>query len=323
MMLLSLSGSSLRHASDHSKRVATSLEKLSSGLRTNRAADDAAGLSISERLRAQVIGASQAGRNIQDAMSVVRIGLDGVQGLLGPLHRIRELVVQAGNSTNGPSQLQAIQQEIDQQKQLVVEAYQLAQKANLDLGGPPGSRILTFQVGANQDDTVTFNYTGLRDTMFKLTAHLFGYQELYNSELAGTLALQLGGFAPPPNPFTQALVPKVIDVTVPGGVNQALLAIDGAFNGAAATPTLGLPATDGLLIELAKLGAVHNRLEHAYNVVKIGQENQAAAESRIRDVDMAGEMTSFTRGQLMQQSSLAMIAQANVRLGTMRSLIGA
>ena len=313
----------LRQAFNASERASASLERLSSGLRVNRASDDAAGLSISEKLRSQVMGLSQAGRNIQDAINVVRIGEQGVQGLLDPLQRMRELAVQAGNATNSPNQLQAIQSEIDELKQLVITAYQIAQKADMDIGGPPGSRILTFQVGANKGDTITFDYTGLCNTMFKATAQLFGYQELYNSPLQPVLAFQLGGFAPPPSAATQILVPKVVDVTVPGGPGKALQAIDAFLNGSPSVPALGLPATNGLLVEMGRLGALENQLQHTYNVAMIGQENQAAAESRIRDLDMASEMTEFTRNQVLQRSAIAMVSQANLHLSRIKDLVGA
>jgi flagellin len=304
----------LRQAAEQARRLAVSVEVLSSGHRLNRAQDDAASLSIAERLRAQVVGEAQAGRNIQDAISVVRIGMEGVQGLLGPLQRIRELAVQAANGVHGPSQRAAIQLEIDQLKQLAVQAYQLAQKANMDLSLPTGSRILQFQVGADVGEAMTLDYTGLRDTMLKFMGSAFGYAEFYASPLQGTLAFAMGGVAPPPNPILQALMPKVMDVTAPGGPGNVIRLIDETLNGAPATGgPLNLPATSGLLGELAKLGAAHNRLAYAYAAVMTGHENHAAAESRLRDADLAAAYTVYTRGQLQQRASLAMVAQANAQ----------
>jgi flagellin len=322
MRPLSLDTSTLRHVQQQTTQLAKSLEVLSSGSRVSRAQDDAAGLAIAERLRAQVIGTNQAARNIQDAISVLRIGIDGVQGVIQPLQRIRELAVQAANGTNGQPQLQAIQAEIDSVKQLVVQAYQLAQQSNLDISMPSGSRILQFQVGANAGETLTLDYTGLRDTMFKFMAPAFGYAELYDSPLRSTLAFAMGGFALPPNPMLQALLPKTMDVTVAGGPDRVIRLIDETLNGAPATGfPVALPATEGLLGELAKLGAVHNRLEHAYANVLVSRENQASAESRIRDADMAEAFAAFTRGQLQQRASLAMVAQANAQAVQVNRLV--
>lgn len=322
MRPLSLATSTLRHAQQQSVGLSRSLEVLSSGNRINRAQDDAAGLAIAERLRAQVIGENQAGRNIQDGISVLRIGIDGVQGVIQPLQRIRELAVQAANGVHGQPQLQAIQAEIDSVKQLVVQAYQLAQQSNLDISLPTGSRILQFQVGANANETLTLDYTGLRDTMFKFMAPAFGYAELYASPLQSTLAFAFGGFAPPPNAFLQALVPKTMDVTTAGGPDRVIRLIDETLNGAPATGfPIGLPATQGLLGELSKLGAVHNRLEYAHANVMASREHQAAAESRIRDADMAEAFTAFTRHQLQQRAALSMVAQANAHVAQVRRLL--
>lgn len=321
MLNPTISTNSLRYAAVNSARVAGAIERLSSGLRLNRASDDAAGLSIAEKFRAQVMGAGQAGRNIQDAISMVSIGEQGVQGLLAPIQRIRELVIQAGNGTNSTAQLQAIQQEIDQQKQLVITAYQLAQQANMNFAIPSGSRVLVFQVGANKGDTVTLDYNGLRDTMCKFMFQAFGYQEMYNTPLQATMASQLGGFAPPPSAATQAMAPKLLDVTVPNGINTSLQVIDEALNGGSSGAALGFGPTKGLLIELAKLGAAQNQLEHSYAAVMAAQEAQAAAESRIRDADMAGEMVGLTRAQLLQRASLAMVGQANAQASQVLKLV--
>lgn len=322
MLSLNVSMAPLRHTTTANKHVSQALERLSSGRRLNRAADDAAGLQTAERMRAQVMGLGRAGRNIQDAINLIRIGAQGVQGLISPLQRIRELAVQAANRTNGAQELQGIQAEIDQQKQLVVQAYQLAQKANIDFASPSGSRLLVFQVGANQGDTLTFDYTGVRDTLFKFAMQSYGYSELYNSPLQGTLAFEMGGFAPPPNALLQAAVPKRLDVTVAGGASAAIQLIDQALYGAPATAApVVLPATSGILAEVAKLGALENRLMHAYDRVMVGYENQAAAESRIRDADMALEVTGFVRSSLLQQTGLSMVAQANAQATRLQQLL--
>lgn len=314
MRLNNLYSFPLRQAAEQARRLAASVEVVASGHRLNRAQDDAASLAIAERLRAQVVGEAQAGRNIQDAISVVRIGMDGVQGLLGPLQRIRELAVQAANGAHGAPQLAAIQGEIDHLKQLAVQAYQLAQKANMDLSLPMGSRILQFQMGADVGETMTLDYSGLRDTMLKFMGSAFGYAEFYASPLQGTLAFAMGGVAPPPNPILQTLLPKIMDVTVAGGPGSVIRLIDETLNGGPATGgPLNLPATVGLLGELAKLGAAHNRLAYAYAAVMTSHENHAAAESRLRDADMAEAFTTYTRGQLQQRASIAVIAQANAQ----------
>lgn len=318
MLSLSLNTFFSTRAARQSDAVEKSMEKLSSGKRLNRASDDAAGLSIAEGLRAQVLGSQQAVRNIQDAINVIKIGEDGVAGLFPVMQRIRELCLQAANSTYTDSDRAAMQDEIDQMKNLIPQAYYVAKDARIMLDGNPSDRKLDFQVGPNPGDMVTVDFNPLRGVMYQLVLDVYGYEELYNSPFGEMLVASFGSPAPqpsdpmPPFPipgmpvfppgttFAQAFPKKlVINPGTEANIKQSLGVVD-----------IG---QDGLIAQDAYLGAMHNRLEHTANNVMNAEINVAASESQIRDLDMADEMTKMTKSQIQQQAAMAMISQANSR----------
>src|SRR4051812_2776429 len=133
MLSLSLNSFYASQASVQSDKVSKSMEKLSSGKRVNGAADDAAGLSIAEGMRAQVLGSQQATRNIQDAINLVKIGEDGVAGLFPVMQRMRELIVQAANGSYTDQDRSSMQDEMDQLKNLIPQAFYVAHEARVDL----------------------------------------------------------------------------------------------------------------------------------------------------------------------------------------------
>jgi flagellin len=267
-----------RNLSASSNRLAKSMEKLSSGFRINTAADDAAGLGISERMRGQIRGLAQAQRNAQDGISLVQTAEASMTELHSILHRARELAVQYLNGTNGPEALMAI----------TTEADQLAQELDRMINGSEfnGVRVLdgstaslVLQVGPNAGGTnqVTVNFTDLA-TMASAGAGTSGNDIAtvftdWAANTTGNLLADIDSF-----------------------VNQISTA-------------------------RASLGAVQNRLEYTVNALGIYQENLMAAESRIRDVDMAQEMTTFTRLQILQQSGTAMLSQANMSSQSVLSLL--
>lgn len=240
-----------------------SMEKLSSGYRINRAGDDAAGLSISEKMRAQIRGLDQASRNSLDGISLIQTAEGALNETHAILQRMRELVVQAGNlGTNEAADLGSIQDEIDA---LTEEIGGISTRTEFNgktlLSGTyaTAGSGLTFQIGANSGQQLELNIKDMGATALSVNAV---------SVTASTFSFN-------------AEVKKIDD------------AIEAVSN------------------ERSNLGAVQNRLEHTIKNLDNASENLQAAESRIRDVDMAKEMMEFTRQSILQQAATAMLAQAN------------
>jgi flagellin len=267
-----------RNLSGTQNAMSTSLERLSSGLRINRAADDAAGLAISEKLRAQSNGLNQATANAQDGISLIQTAEGALNETHSILQRMRQLAVQSGNDTNTADDRKAIKSEVDQ---LTKELGRIAKDTEFNgqglLDGSGGTAgAFTFQIGANKDQSISVT-VGKADT--------------------DTLGLTSGSGAT-----------SLVDVTTQTGANDALDTIDAAI---AKVST-----------QRADLGAVQNRLQHTINSLSVAAENSAAAESRIRHTDMAKEMTSFTRSQILQQAGVSMLAQANQAPQSVLKLLG-
>ena len=249
----------------NSNATSKNLQKLSSGLRINSAADDAAGLSISEKMRAQIRGLDTAVKNAQDGISMVQTAEGALTETHSILQRVRELVVQAGNATNATEDLTAIKAETDE---LVKE---------LDRIG----------------DTTEFNGIKLLDA-----AHTFD------------LVVGTGGTAQEKITITTASM-KAADL---GDGTTAMDAIN-VSDFATTAVDVQLAGIDGAIAAVSSqrssLGATQNRLEHTINSLSVASENMTAAESRIRDVDMAREMVDFTKNNILNQSAQAMMSQAN------------
>lgn len=297
--------------------VEKSMERLSSGKRITHSWDDAAGLSIAEGLRSQVEGTAQAGRNIQDAMNIVRIAEDGIFGMTPVLQRIREIVVHAANSANTPADRKVQQAEIDEIKSLFGQAYDAARdfRAALD-GGVDADRVLEFQIGPNSGDLLKIDFNPLRSKLGKLLVDSFGYEEIFNSPFAQVLEGVLGASPPPPNtpvpppPFFPpsppgttfaTAFPKKLNISTgdPGDIQKAFGVVD-----------QGLA---DIMSEVAYMGAIANRLEHTAAQIDGIHVNISASESQIRDTDMAMEMSMLTKSQVLQQTAQAMLTQANSR----------
>jgi flagellin len=240
-----------------------SLEKLSSGFRINRAADDASGLVNSENLRSQIGGLKVATRNAQDAISLVQTAEGAQTEVHSILQRMRDLVVQSGNTgTNDATSLQANQGEIEALRaelDRISEQTQFGTKTILD--GAAAGKDFSFQVGANADQNVSINIKGV------------------SSGDLGLAAID------------------VSTITASADVDPFLTALDGAIT--------------SVSTNRAELGAFQNRMESTIRNVSVAVENLQAAESRIRDTDMASEMVNFTRSQILSQAGTAMLAQAN------------
>ena len=236
-----------------------SLEKLSSGYRINRAGDDAAGLSISEKMRAQIRGLQKASTNAQDGISLIQTAEGALAETHEILQRMRELAVQAANDTNVAADRTAINLEL---KELAAEITRIAEKTQFNtqtlLAGDFQNAVI--QIGANNGETLTISIEDMTATTLGVDADAI---EIVSSGDAQ----------------------GVIDL-----VNSAIIKVSA---------------------ERAKLGAKQNRLEHTIKNLDTAAENLQASESRIRDVDMAKEMMSFTKNNILNQAATAMLAQAN------------
>jgi len=242
-----------------------SLEKLSSGLRINRAADDAAGLAISEKMRSQIKGINQAMRNAQDGISLIQTAEGALTETHSILQRMRELTVQASNGTMTAEDIGQVQEEVT---------------------------ALQEELNRIGNDT-TFNGVKLLDG-------------------TGNFSLFIGA-----NAGDETLDVAIGDMTATGlGVESIDLTSDVDVLDALDT------AIESVSTERAALGAQQNRLEHTINNLGVASENLSAAESRIRDVDMAAEMMTLTRSQILTQAGTAMLAQANMKPQSVLSLLG-
>ena len=241
-----------------------SMEKLSSGLRINRAGDDAAGLAISEKMRGQIRGLDQASANAQDGISMIQTAEGGLNEVHSILQRQRELAVQASTDTNVTTDRTAIKNEFDQ---LSSEITRLSTTTEFNtqklLDGSAGTAgVAKIQVGANAGQTIDIDFT---TTGVSLTA-------------------------------TAAAV-TALDVSTQTGADSAITAVQSEIENVSSGRSY--------------LGAVQNRLEHTINNLGNSSENLTAAESRIRDVDMAKEMSTFSKNNILSQAAQAMLSQAN------------
>jgi flagellin len=256
------------------------IEKLSSGMRINRAGDDASGLAVSEKLRSQVRGLNQATKNIENGVSFIQTTEGYLQGTQDILHRLRELSVQSANGIYTSEDRMQIQVEVSQ---LVDEINRIASHAQFNgmniLTGrfaTGADQIMQLQVGANMDQNERI-YIGT------MTAQALGLQ----GAQGGT---------------------EMISISTPESANMAIGMVDTALKAVSK--------------QRADLGAYQNRFEMASKGVAIASENLQAAESRIRDTNMAEEMVSYVKNQILSQAGGAMLAQANTRSQSVMQILG-
>ena len=240
---------------------AKSLEKLSSGLRINRAGDDAAGLAISEKMRAQIRGLNQASRNAQDGISLIQTAEGALNETHSILQRMRELAVQSSSDTNVSVDRSALN---DEMTQLINEIDRIGNNTQFNeqdiIKAAFSAKI---QVGSNSGQTITLSWKAQGKA---------GLGEDATSVSAVTVSTRTGA--------TSAI----------SKVNSAIVSVSKSRS---------------------KMGALQNRLEHTIANLDNSAENLQAAESRVRDVDMAKEMMSFSKNNILQQAAQAMLAQAN------------
>ena len=247
---------------------AKSAEKLSSGYKINRAADDAAGLSISEKMRSQIRGLNKASSNAQDGISLIQVAEGALNETHSILQRMNELATQAANDTNTSVDRTAIKNEMDQ---------------------------LTSEINRIQS-TTQFNTMNLLDGSFT------------------SKNLQVG-----------ALSGQTIKISVTkmsaSNIGVSGLAVSSNVKAGEAMSKIQL-AIQSVSSQRSKLGAIQNRLEHTINNLNTTSENTSAAESRIRDTDMASEMVEYSKNNILQQAGQSMLAQANQANQGVLSLLG-
>ncbi|MBA2877244.1 flagellin [Anoxybacillus kamchatkensis] len=353
-----------RNLAVNQSNTAKNLEKLSSGLRINRAADDAAGLAISEKMRSQIRGLEVAERNALDAISLIQTAEGALSSVHSMLQRMRELAVQASNDTNTAEDRAALDQEIQQlkteitrvatstdfnktalldgtfgtkvdQDPLKTTALSVTGVANITTGG--GLKAGTYSISWNSTDNIyeltngsgavigkatdlaaagagSVTFKGWDDTNSKYTGvslitvttngaytlgSLTGDVEITGTESnfqIGANEGQVVGLSIS-DMTTTGLGIDSVTVTDHASAQSAIVAIDEAIRRVSE--------------ERGKLGAYQNRLEHTINNLKTAHENLTSAESRIRDTDMAMEMTNFTKNNILNQAAQAMLAQSN------------
>ena len=263
--------------------IAKDIEKLSSGMRINRAGDDASGLAVSEKMRSQIRGLNQASANAQNGISFIQVAEAYLQETTDVMQRIRELSVQSSNGINTAEDRLYIQVEVSQ---LIAEVDRIASHAQFNgmnmltgrFARETGENTVTasmwFHIGANMDQRVRA-YVGT------MTAKALGVRDVGDE--------------------------SILKIDTPETANRAIGTLDEAIK--------------KINKQRADLGAYQNRLEMSVVGINIAAENLQASESRIRDIDMAKEMVNYTRNQILTQSGTAMLAQANSKSQNVLALL--
>jgi flagellin len=380
--------------------AAKSMEKLSSGFRINRAGDDAAGLAISEKMRGQIRGLTQASRNAQDGISLIQTAEGALNETHAILQRMRELAVQSSTDTNTAPDRAEIQKEIDQ---LAAEITRIADTTEFNTQTlMDGKFAAKFHIGANQGQNVDLAINSMDAESLKVHGEVYNTEEDFDGDFDGVtmfsrtgekVTIEMASETDGDNDAVSKTTAKVtgdgatgwtITVTLAQAegseddagditathqdVLKALQGVGGeagvyfevddeTFDPTVKVTASTLPAitvdnwvkdeeatTTGINVssqksadaaistinyaletvsaERSKLGAMQNRLEHTINNLGTSAENLQAAESRIRDLDMAEEIMAFTRNNILQQAATAMLAQANMAPQSVLQLLG-
>jgi flagellin len=258
-------------------------EKLSSGLRISRAGDDPSGLAVSEKMRSQIRGLIRASANALDAISFIQTTEGYLQEGRDIMQRMRELAVQSANGIYTAEDRMQIQVEVSQ---LVDEIDRIASHAQFN-----GMNILTGRFAQE---------TGQNTVTASMWFHIGANMDQREQAFIGTMTASALG-------LRDAGDLSILNIETPDDANRAIGTLDTALKRVSK--------------QRADLGSYQNRLEHAIRGIDVGAENLQAAESRIRDTDMAKEMVDYTKNQILVQSGTAMLAQANQRGQTVLSLL--
>jgi len=263
------------------------MEKLSSGLRINRAGDDASGLAVSEKMRSQIRGLRRAEKNAMDGISFIQTAEGYLQESQDIIQRIRELAVQASNGIYSDEDRMQIQVEVSA---LVDEVNRIASHAQFN-----GMNLLTGRFA---------RFTGENVVTASMWLHIGANMDQRERLYIGTMTAQGLGLQNPNGPPHTA---TFISISSPDRANQAIGLLDEALK--------------IVNKQRADMGAYQNRLEYTMKGLAVGAENLQASESRIRDVDMAEQMVEFVKNQILIQTSTAMLAQANTKPQTVLELL--
>ena len=258
------------------------MEKLSSGLRINRAGDDASGLAVSEKLRSQIRGLNQASTNAQNGISFIQTAEGYLQESQDILQRLRELAVQAANGIYSEEDRMYIQVEVSA---LVDELDRIASHAQFN-----GMNMLTGRFA---------RLTGQNTITGSMWFHIGANMDQRKQVFIGTMTAKGLG--------VREMDESFISLEEPAGANRAIGTLDAALK--------------MINKQRADLGAYQNRLEHVVRGLDIGAENLQASESRIRDTNMAKQMVEYVKNQILTQSGTAMLAQANQRSASVLQLL--
>lgn len=278
-----------RNLTFNTNAASKNLEKLSSGYKINRAGDDAAGLAISEKMRGQISGLNMASKNANDSISLIQTAEGSLNETHSILQRMRELAVQSANDTNVTSDRDALQLEINSlaeeitristdtefntQKLLNGEFTRTATQISGGNATQAGGKI--FHIGANSSQAINLSIGNMSATSLGVNSVTTDVNAISDTAAKG----------------------NGINISTQTSANNSIKIIDKAINSVSKTR--------------AALGAVQNRLEHTINNLGATSENLTAAESRIRDTDMAAEMMAFTKNNILTQAAQSMLAQAN------------
>ncbi|GHV43292.1 flagellin [Spirochaetia bacterium] len=259
------------------------MEKLSSGLRINRAGDDASGLAVSEKMRSQIRGLNQASSNAQNGISFIQTTEGYLQESEDIIQRLRELAVQSANGVYTDEDRMYIQVEVSA---LIDEVDRIASHAQFN-----GMNLLTGRFGRLQGENVV---------TASMWLHIGANMDQREQVFIGTMTAKGLG-------VRNIGDDSILTLSSPDSANRAIGTLDSAIR--------------IINKQRADLGAYQNRLEHAIRGLDIGAENLQASESRIRDTNMANEMVTYTKNQILSQSGTAMLAQANQRGQTVLQLL--
>ena len=283
-----------RNLSNNNSAVGKSLEKLSSGYRINRAGDDAAGLAISEKMRAQITGLDTAKKNAEDGVSLVQTAEGALTEVHSMLNRMVELSTQSANGTYSTANRQEMQKEVNR---LNDEINRISNTANFN-----GTKLFSdFKKGASEKEIILHvgesheTVNQLKVTFAAMNTSTLGLHTTKDSTFEKELGVD--GFKDLDGKAEKAVTIKNIDLTKADSARHAISVVNGAI--------------DMISSMRSDFGAMQNRLDHTINNLSVQNENITAAESRIRDVDMAKEMMAYTKNNILVQASQAMLAQAN------------
>ncbi|MDE5798656.1 MAG: flagellin [Treponemataceae bacterium] len=259
------------------------MEKLSSGMKINRAGDDASGLAVSEKMRSQIRGMNRASQNAQDGISFIQTTEGYLQETTDIIQRIRELAVQSSNGIYTDEDRMQIQVEVSS---LIAEVARVASQAQFN-----GMNMLTGRFARQ---------TGENSVTASMWFHIGANMDQRTQVFIGTMTAAALG-------LRSVGTEEIMSIAAPDDANRAIGTLDEALK--------------KINKQRADLGAYQNRLEKTMVGLDIGAENLQASESRIRDTDMAKEMVDFTKNQVLTQAGTAMIAQANQQSQNVLSLL--